>query len=131
MKNQDIRGDCLKRGAWTVCRVKGWAWQKKSGIDTPMHIMRGRKNISFFILFFLQVIVCNLLVSALPILSNVTLENKCLSGHAELILCLVVAHKASDLFMSKLVLEAFFRALLKSSCFQQIFLHFSVCSSFI
>ena len=39
--------NCLKRGAWTVCRFK-WGLGKKDGkwcflrggVDTPMHIMR-------------------------------------------------------------------------------------------
>ena len=29
-KNQYRGGDCLKRGAWTVCRFKG-AWQERGG----------------------------------------------------------------------------------------------------
>ena len=37
MKNQYIRGDCLKRGeAWTVCRFTGGLGKR----DTPMHTMR-------------------------------------------------------------------------------------------
>ena len=38
-------GDCLKRGAWTVCRFKGegGAWQERGGGgDTPMHTMDGK-----------------------------------------------------------------------------------------
>ena len=30
-KKQYIWGDCVKRGAWTVCRFKGGAWQKRGG----------------------------------------------------------------------------------------------------
>ena len=25
------RGDCLNRGAWTVCRFNGWTWQEREG----------------------------------------------------------------------------------------------------
>ena len=39
-------GDCLKKGAWTVCRFKealarkrGWCFRGGGGGDTPMHIM--------------------------------------------------------------------------------------------
>ena len=32
------RGDCLKRGAWTVCRFQGELGKKEGG-DTPMHTM--------------------------------------------------------------------------------------------
>ena len=44
MKNQYRGGDCLKRGAWTVCRFKGSLARKRrwcfgEGVDTPMHIM--------------------------------------------------------------------------------------------
>ena len=31
IKNQYIQGDCLKREAWKVCRVKGEALAKKEG----------------------------------------------------------------------------------------------------
>ena len=38
------RGDCLKRGAWKVCRFKGGGGlSKKEGgrrVDTPMHKMK-------------------------------------------------------------------------------------------
>ena len=46
-KNQYIEGNCLKRGAWTVCRFK-WGLAKKSrvgflrGVDIPMQIMYTR-----------------------------------------------------------------------------------------
>ena len=44
MKNQCIEGDCLKRGAWTVCRFKRGLSKKKEAVflgggDTPMHTM--------------------------------------------------------------------------------------------
>ena len=40
MKNQHRGGDCLKRGACTVCQFKG-TWQERGGggVDTPMHTM--------------------------------------------------------------------------------------------
>ena len=28
-KNQYIRGSCLKRRAWTICRFKGGAWHER------------------------------------------------------------------------------------------------------
>ena len=45
MKNQYREGDCLKRGAWTVCQFKGGLGKKegvvllRGGVDTPMHTM--------------------------------------------------------------------------------------------
>ena len=30
-KKNDIEGDCLKKGPWTVCRFKG-AWQERGGV---------------------------------------------------------------------------------------------------
>ena len=45
MKNQYSEGDCLKRGAWTVCQFKGGLGKKegvvllRGGVDTPMHTM--------------------------------------------------------------------------------------------
>ena len=38
------RGDCLKRGAWPVCRFKGELSKKgggvfERGVDTPIHTM--------------------------------------------------------------------------------------------
>ena len=47
-KNQYRGGDCLKRGAWTVCRFKGGFGKKEGGgvfegervVDTSMHTMR-------------------------------------------------------------------------------------------
>ena len=46
-KNQYRGGNCLKRGAWTVCRFKGETWQERGGgvfeegegVDTLMHTM--------------------------------------------------------------------------------------------
>ena len=45
-KNWYKEQDCLKRGAWTVCRFKGGGLGKKDeggvfegGVDTPMHSM--------------------------------------------------------------------------------------------
>ena len=45
-KNQYIGGNCLKGGAWTVCRFKGVELGEKRGmvfvrvgVDTPMHTM--------------------------------------------------------------------------------------------
>ena len=46
MKNQYSEGDCLKRGAWTVCQFKGGLGKKEGvmflrggGVDTPMRTM--------------------------------------------------------------------------------------------
>ena len=44
MKNQCIEGDCLKWGAWTVCRFKRGLSKKEEAVflggrDTPMHTM--------------------------------------------------------------------------------------------
>ena len=43
------RGDCLKRGPWTICRFKGGPWQERGagggvfegegGVDAPMQTM--------------------------------------------------------------------------------------------
>ena len=40
------RGDCLKRGTWAVCNLRGGAWQERQGwciwgwgVDTPMYTM--------------------------------------------------------------------------------------------
>ena len=45
-KNQYREGDCLKRGAWTVCwfkgvlaRKSGWCFWGGGGGDNPMHTM--------------------------------------------------------------------------------------------
>ena len=32
MRNQYMGEDCLKRGAWTVCRFKGGGLSKKEGV---------------------------------------------------------------------------------------------------
>ena len=49
MKKQPIGGNCLKRGVWTVCRLKGGLGKKKSGgVDTPMHIMDVKIGFSMF-----------------------------------------------------------------------------------
>ena len=57
-KKQCIGENCLKRGAWTVCRFKGGggregAWQKRGGgvfegVDTPMHTMDEIKSIFYY-----------------------------------------------------------------------------------
>ena len=43
------RRNCLKRGAWTVCRFKTWLGEKRDvferGIDTPMHTMSGMDGV--------------------------------------------------------------------------------------
>ena len=48
MKNQYIRGNCLKRRNWAVCRFKEGLARKREvvflrwgggGVDTPMHTM--------------------------------------------------------------------------------------------
>ena len=38
-ENQYRGEDCLKRGAWTVCRFKGGLGKKEGGLDTPVHTM--------------------------------------------------------------------------------------------
>ena len=39
-KNQYRGGDCLKKGAWTVCQFKGGGGAvSEGGIDTPIHTM--------------------------------------------------------------------------------------------
>ena len=30
-KNQYRRGDCIKRGAWTICQFKGGTWKERMG----------------------------------------------------------------------------------------------------
>ena len=46
------RGDCLKRGVWTVCRFKRRGLGKKKrggifeeGVDIPMHIMEQENTV--------------------------------------------------------------------------------------
>ena len=53
MKNQYIGKNCLRRGAWTISRLKrglgknrGWCFWK--GVDTPMHTME-TLTLTFFL----------------------------------------------------------------------------------
>ena len=51
MKSQYTGGNCLKKGAWTVCRFKGWLGKKErevffGGVDIPKHTMS--KNLITF-----------------------------------------------------------------------------------
>ena len=64
------RGDCLKRGTWTVCQYKRSLARKKGvmflrGVDTPMHTMRVS-----FILFWCNFWVTDIVTDPLNVKYN-------------------------------------------------------------
>ena len=60
MKNFEepiYRGDCMKRGTWTVCRFRDSLGKKEEGgvfegVDTPMHTMIKKHSNSLLIYLF-------------------------------------------------------------------------------